>query len=93
MATHQLKTWPVPFRAVLSGKKRYEIRKNDRDFKVGDILVLNEYRPRSKKYTGSNCVMVVTYMTHGGEWGLPCDLCVLSLAEPLIAAPKQKERA
>lgn len=78
---HELKTWPEPFKAVRSGRKQYEIRKNDRNFQVGDILVLQEYRPRSRKYTGNECWKVVSYMTHGGDWGLPADLCVMSLKD------------
>lgn len=45
---HSLKTDPEVFEAVLSGKKTYEIRKNDdRTFKVGDFLRLME-----TQYTG-----------------------------------------
>jgi hypothetical protein len=76
---HELKTWPTAFRAILSGKKTYEIRKNDRNFKVGDHLLLKEYFRDIGEYSGQELKVVVTYMTGGGEWGLPDDLCVMSI--------------
>ncbi len=83
---HELKTWPKPFRAVIDGNKRYEIRVTDRDYRVGDELLLREWVPdvkwRSTKYTGSFVLVVVTYMTKGGEWGLPDNLCVMSISKP-----------
>lgn len=85
MRTHELKTWPGPFRAVLDGTKRYEIRRNDRAYAVGDQLHLHEYEPNGRgggAYTNRSCLMRVTYMTEGGSWGLPPDLCVMSI-EPL----------
>jgi hypothetical protein len=45
MKTHYLKTWPEYFQAIKSGEKKAELRLNDRDFKVGDELVLQEYDP------------------------------------------------
>ena len=38
-----LKTLPDYFQAVIDGKKPFEIRENDRDFKVGDRVILEEY--------------------------------------------------
>jgi hypothetical protein len=43
---HDLKTWPEPFAAVLSGAKRAEVRKADRNYSVGDTLVLREWSPK-----------------------------------------------
>lgn len=48
---HQLKTWPEQFEALFKGLKTFEIRKNDRDFQVGDVLMLKEYDPEKSKYT------------------------------------------
>ncbi|WP_279166629.1 DUF3850 domain-containing protein [Thomasclavelia cocleata] len=44
-----LKTKPQYFELQLQDKKNFEIRHNDRNFKVGDILCLEEY---NKDYTG-----------------------------------------
>ena len=43
MKTHELKLEIKYFDDVKSGKKNFEIRKNDRDFQVGDILELKAY--------------------------------------------------
>lgn len=40
---HYLKTWPEFYDAILKGEKPFEIRRNDRDFRVGDFLVLQEF--------------------------------------------------
>lgn len=44
-SVHELKTWPDFFTAVRKGIKTFEVRENDRDFKVGDALVLCEFIP------------------------------------------------
>ncbi len=87
---HELKTWPGPFQAVLDGTKRHEIRVNDRGFAVGDTLILEEWIPNLgilpadappyDGYTERWQHVRVTYMTSGGEWGLPPNLCVMSIA-------------
>lgn len=42
---HKLKCAPEYFARLQSGQKTFEIRKNDRDYQVGDILVISEYDP------------------------------------------------
>lgn len=79
-STHDLKCWPQPFDAIWDGRKRFEIRKNDRNFGVDDRLVLWEWDPISEKYTGRKIEAQVTYIVRGGEWGLPDDLCVMSIS-------------
>ncbi|MEM5599315.1 DUF3850 domain-containing protein [Niallia circulans] len=49
---HFLKIQPQYFEEVRNGNKSFEIRKNDRDFKVGDTLYLQEYNPLEQEYTG-----------------------------------------
>ena len=78
---HELKTWPEPFEAIWRGDKRHEIRSTrDRTFAVGDAIELHEYDPKTETYSGRVVGTVITYMTNGGEWGLPEGMCVLSIA-------------
>lgn len=59
--THELKTLPQFFEAVKSGDKTFEVRFNDRDFKVGDFLLLQEFTP-SDGYTGAELLVRVSYI-------------------------------
>ena len=61
MKEHKLKTWPVLFADVEAGVKTFEIRKNDRNFRTGDILVLQEYEPSTNQYSGREISVVVNY--------------------------------
>lgn len=40
---HELKIKPKFFQDIINVIKNFEIRKNDRKFRVGDILVLSEF--------------------------------------------------
>jgi hypothetical protein len=89
--THDLKTWPEPFQAILDGTKTYEIRTTgDRTFAVGDVLRLREWLPfGDQRYTGRETTRVVSYITPPGRWGLPSDLCVMALASPAPVEPRE----
>lgn len=50
MKTHELKLDIKYFDEVKDGNKNFEIRKNDRDFKVGDILELKAWTEDTEKY-------------------------------------------
>lgn len=60
---HELKTWTRFFDAVADGRKTFELRKDDRGFKVGDVLRLRDYDPVEGAYTGGQIDVVVTYVT------------------------------
>jgi hypothetical protein len=78
---HTLKTWPVYFKAIVDGVKTFECRKNDRDFKVGDCLVLQEFNNDSLSYTGEMVMKEITYILHGGSFGIEQGYVVLGLGE------------
>lgn len=48
MTEHVLKIHSQFLPRILSGQKTFEIRKNDRDFQVGDTLLLCEHNPNSQ---------------------------------------------
>ena len=76
---HDLKTWPDQFEAIVRGTKHHEVRRVDRPFRVGDQLRLREFKPSSRHYTGRETQRVVTYISQPGTFGLPDNLCVLSI--------------
>jgi len=45
---HNLKTWSYWFKKIKSGEKKFEIRFNDRNFKIGEVLHLMNYDPVEK---------------------------------------------
>lgn len=46
------KTWPGLFQRVADGEKNTEVRLADFELKKGELLVLEEYDPLLKRYTG-----------------------------------------
>lgn len=66
---HDLKIWPRHFEALLSGQKTFEVRRDDRDFQVGDILLLREWIPGTDAslnpiagYTGRSTTRRVSFL-------------------------------
>lgn len=68
---HELKEWPAYFRDLLSCRKKFEVRKHDRDFRVGDALLLREWDPAKESYTGRQVVRVVDYVSRLDAVGCP----------------------
>lgn len=62
MAKIHKKTWPEYFQAIVDGKKNFELRLNDFEVSEGDTLVLEEYNPKTKQYTGRVIEKKVTYV-------------------------------
>lgn len=77
---HNLKTHKEYFYEVFIGHKTFELRKNDRDFKVGDTLILEEYNPIIKDYTGKSLARKVIYILEGGKFGLEEGYVIMSIA-------------
>ena len=74
---HDLKILPQYFEAVKTGKKKFELRKNDRDYKVGDEIHLEEWEPAGG-YTGRDIVKEITYVLKDcGRFGLKDGYCII----------------
>lgn len=57
---HAVKQKPGYFEDVLCGRKTFEVRQNDRDYREGDLLALNEYDENG--YTGRCCLAKIDYI-------------------------------
>lgn len=86
---HKLKTLARYWEAIEDGRKTFEVRKNDRAFQTGDILVLekidNEGRfyeaEPGKSMTPKTIRKRITYLLQGGQFGIEAGYCVLGLGE------------
>lgn len=67
--THVVKSWSYLFQAINSGLKMHDIRKNDRDYCVGDYMHLLEYDNTTGQYTGKSLIVEITYITDNR---IPC---------------------
>ena len=62
MSVVRKKIHPSYFDLVASGKKKFEMRVADFDVKEGDMLVLQEWDPEAKKYTGRSLIKKVGFL-------------------------------
>lgn len=92
---HNMKSWPRFFEAIVNGEKKHDIRSKDRDFKIGDTVVLHEFDPFTGQFSGRKVECRISYITSNDT---PCalssvvldrDYCVLSL-EP-VKVPSMAE--
>lgn len=63
MTTHYIKSWSHFFDAIKDGRKLHDLRKMDREYNVGDILVLQRYDNINGNYTGEELEAEITYIT------------------------------
>ncbi|HEY4482871.1 MAG TPA: DUF3850 domain-containing protein [Candidatus Paceibacterota bacterium] len=54
------KCWPEYFQKVVDGTKKFELRLADWEIAEGDTLVLKEWDPENKSYTGREISKVAT---------------------------------
>lgn len=102
---HQLKCEAKYFEELCFGTKTFEVRKNDRDFHVGDYLALNELTPLcnddEKKETGRSALFHVHYLLDDPRFvkegyvimGIEaCDVDIIGISyEPTILKAGEQE--
>ncbi|MFZ2619561.1 MAG: DUF3850 domain-containing protein [Alphaproteobacteria bacterium] len=83
---HILKSEPHQFEPTRLGLKLHDLRRNDdRNFAVGDTVVLREFLPDQQRYTGREVEATITYITSAQNHcvlspeALHPSYCVLSL--------------
>lgn len=73
---HELKTLPEYFMAVSDGRKNFEIRRTDRDYKTGDSVILKEWT--GTEFTGREVKRDIRYiLRERPEYGLMQGYCIL----------------
>ena len=67
---HAVKTAPCYFEDAVSGKKPFEVRKNDRDYRERDYIALNEYDANMSEtgYTGRSALFQITSILDNPEY-------------------------
>lgn len=61
MILHKVKIDPIHFEDVITRRKRFEIRNNDRNYKLFDEVSMREFT--AGKYTGRIVTVKITYIT------------------------------
>ena len=74
---HELKIYPKYFEDVISGKKKFEIRKTDRKFAIGDVLILKEWD--NIKYSGRLVRAEVIYLLSDNFIGIQPGYVVMGI--------------
>lgn len=75
---HDVKLGTTFFDDVKTGRKTFELRKNDRGYKEGDIIVMHEYKDGTT--TGRTIEKKIVYMLEDFT-GLEDGYCILGLGE------------
>jgi hypothetical protein len=81
MTIHHVKSWTPFFEAFMRGDKRHDLRDDDRNYQIGDVLVLQEFHPFGNGYSGREMSMEVSYIT-GRE--TPCAFSSSALAKGFV---------
>ncbi len=87
MKVHELKCEEPHWTDIREGRKRFELRFDDRDYRVGDILELTSWctitsEVRRPETAGQKIRVEVLHLIHGGrfgELGLKPGICCMSI--------------
>ena len=83
MATHKLKVWSEYMDDLINGNKSFEVRFNDRNFQVGDILNLMEFDKERKEYLDRELKVKITYILDNSVFDAIKDGFVVMAIKPV----------
>ena len=75
---HKLKTWMPQFQHVVDELKLFDYRPDDRGFRVGDNILLEEWNQSKSIYTGRSVMVTITYKV-ANKFGIPNGYCILGI--------------
>lgn len=75
---HEVKCLREFFVPIIEGRKTFEVRKNDRNYKVGDGLLLIEIYKNGRS-SGRAAYCHISYILPGGSYGISPEYCVLGI--------------
>lgn len=76
MKLHILKIKDKYYQDLIRGRKSFELRKNDRDYKVGDLIHFVGINGEEYNY---NVYIIVYVLKDVPEYGLDKDYCILGI--------------
>lgn len=80
MQTHDLKIQKQFYDRIREGSKSFEVRRHDRDFQVGDELILDLVDDDGNYVEGCDPIIKrISYILRGGNFGIDEDYSVLGL--------------
>lgn len=82
---HFLKVLPKYFEAIVTCRKSFEVRKKDRNYKIGDLIAFNEFDPDGSGYTGRSFIVHITYILDDDRYSKD-GYVILSIASCIIHA-------
>jgi hypothetical protein len=79
MVAHDIKCIQPFFNYCCSGKKTFDLRKNDRNFKEGDTLILREFDEKTCYHTGRMKAFDITFVLNDEFEGIEKGYCIMSI--------------
>ena len=77
---HKLKIFPKCFVEIQGGRKTFEVRKDDRPYAEGDLLMLQEWLYDRKEYTGRYIVVKMPYILRDPAY-VKVGYCIMSIVK------------
>lgn len=77
--THELKIKPNYYISVMSGVKRFELRKFDREYEVGDLIKFIVINDNGQTFKTENVYKITYILSDCEQYGLKYGYCILGI--------------